>query len=63
MKKLIIALSLAAVSHFNVYAQLTQDAVIAMCPELPSEQDMIDWAWRPGLQKIINLTMKNSMKL
>lgn len=48
MKKLIIALSLAAVSHFNVYAQLTQDAVIAMCPELPSEQDMIDWAWRPG---------------
>lgn len=48
MKKLIIALSLAAVSHFNVYAQLTQDAVIAMCPELPSEQSMIEWAGRPG---------------
>lgn len=48
MKKLIIALSLAAVSHFNAYAQLTQDAVIAMCPELPSEQSMIEWAGRPG---------------
>ncbi len=48
MKKLIITLALAAVSHFNVYAQLTQDAVIAMCPELPSEQAMIEWAGRPG---------------
>lgn len=48
MKKLIIALSLAAVSHFNVYAQLTQDAVIAMCPGLPSEESMIEWAGRPG---------------
>ena len=48
MKKLIIALSLAAVSHFNVYAQLSLDAVIAMCPGLPSEQSMIEWAGRPG---------------
>ena len=49
MKKLIIALALAAVSHFNVYAQLTQDAVIAMCPGLPSEESMIEWAGRPGI--------------
>lgn len=48
MKKILLALSLAVASCFNVSAQLTQDAVMAMCPDLPTVAYMIECADRPG---------------
>ena len=36
-----LILSLAVVSYFNAFAQMTPEAVMAACPDLPTEDQMI----------------------
>ena len=41
MKKIILTLSLAVISYFNAFAQMTPEAAMAACPDLPTEAQMI----------------------
>lgn len=41
MKKIMLFLSLAVISYFNAFAQMTPEAAMAACPDLPTEAQMI----------------------
>ena len=63
MKKIMLILSLAVISYFNAFAQMTPEAAMAACPNLPTEAQMIaylDGKGDPDLYKNFKEALNNA---